>query len=84
MFLPRLVDLSMVNFGKLMIILGVLFFFTGIIVVMFDGRIKWFGNLPLDIKYESDSTRFYAPIGSMILVSLAISILINVFIRLFK
>ncbi len=67
-----------------MIIAGTLLFFTGIIVVILDGRFKWFGNLPLDIKYEGNTTRFYAPIGSMVFISIVISIFINLITRLFK
>ena len=51
--------------------------------IFFSDKIKWFGNLPLDFSYKSDSTRFYAPIGSMILLSVDLSIVANIFYRFF-
>ena len=47
------------------------FGFTGeaFTLVFFSDKIKWLGNLPLDFSYKSDSIRFYASIGSMILLS---------------
>ena len=33
--------------------------------------------MPLDFSYESDSTHFFAPIGSMILLSVILSIIAN-------
>ena len=70
--------------GKVLIISGIVMLTVGVCVVYFSAKIKWFGNLPLDFSYKSDSTRFYAPIGSMILLSAVLSILANLFFRLFK
>ena len=56
----------MPQIGKVLIISGIVMLAVGVCVVYFSDKIKWFGNLPLDFSYKSDSTRFYAPIGSMI------------------
>ncbi len=50
----------------------------------FSDKMKWFGNLHLNFSYKSDSTRFYAPIGSMMLLSAILSIFANIFFRFFK
>jgi len=47
------------------------------------GAFSWFGHLPGDIRYERGPTRVYAPITSMILVSIALTIVVNVVGRWF-
>ena len=74
----------MPQIGKVLIISGIVMLTVGVFLVFFSDKIKWFGNLPLDISYISDTTRFYAPIGSMILLSAILSIIANVFFRIFK
>lgn len=43
--------------------------------------LSWFGNLPGDIRHEGERTTFYFPITSMIIVSVVLSILINLLRR---
>ena len=74
----------MLQIGKVLIIFGIIMLSVGCFLVFFSGKIKWFGNLPLDFSYKSNSTRFYAPIGSMILLSAILSIVANIFYRFFK
>ena len=74
----------MPQIGKVLIISGIVMLTLGCFLVFFGDKIKWFGNLPLNFGYKSDSTRFYAPIGSMILLSAVLSILANIIFRLFK
>ena len=73
----------MPQIGKVLIISGIVILTVGVCVVYFSDKIKWFGNLPLDFN-KSNSTRFYAPIGSMILLSAVLSIVANIFYRFFK
>ena len=74
----------MPQIGKVLIISGIVMLTVGCFLVFFSDKIKWFGNLPLDFRYKSDSTRFYAPIGIMMLLSAILSIIANVFFRFFK
>ena len=74
----------MPQIGKVLIIFGIIMLTVGCFLVLFSDKIKWFGNLPLDFSYKSNSTRFYAPIGSVILLSAILSIVANIFYRLFK
>ena len=74
----------MSQIGKVLIASGIVMLTLGLCLVFFSDKIKWFGNLPLDFSYKSDSARFYAPIGSMILLSAILSIVANVFFRFFK
>ena len=74
----------MPQIGKVLIISGIVMFTVGSFLVFFSDKIKWFGNLPLDFSYKSSSTKFYAPIGSMILLSAILSLVANIFYRMFK
>ncbi|WP_439889288.1 DUF2905 family protein [Pseudomonas sp. MBLB4123] len=43
--------------------------------------LQWFGRLPGDIRIESARGRVFIPLTSMLLVSLALTLLINLFRR---
>lgn len=44
-------------------------------LLVYSGGLNWFGRLPGDIRYESERTGVYVPIVSMLLVSLALSLI---------
>lgn len=44
----------------------------------------WIGHLPGDIRYEGENVRVYVPIGTMIVVSLVLTVLINLAMRLWR
>lgn len=46
------------------------------------GGLAWFGRLPGDIRIESGGTRVYLPITSMILVSVAASVVLAIVRRI--
>ena len=72
------------SISKILIILGILLLTTGIFLNVINSKLSWFGNLPLDFKYEGRNTKVYAPFGSMIMVSLILSFIFNLFQKLFK
>ena len=59
--------------GGIFILLA-LIFLTIIGFSIFSRRLKWFGRLPGDIRYEGRRTRVYAPLASMLLLSLVLSL----------
>lgn len=65
--------------GRLLITLGIAAIVVGLLVRA--GALGWFGNLPGDIRIESDRTRVYLPITSMLIVSVVLSVLLAVFRR---
>ncbi len=71
------------NIGKHLIFLGFLFIFLGIFLSFFN-KTQWFGNTILDYKYSGKNLKFYAPIGSMLLISISITLLINLYNKFFK
>ena len=44
-------------------------------LLAYSGGLNWFGRLPGDIRYEGERTGVYIPIVSMLLVSLALSLI---------
>jgi len=61
--------------GLLLLGLGALLAVAGLVI--YWGGVSWFGRLPGDIRYESESTRVYIPITSMILLSILLTLLLN-------
>lgn len=52
-------------------------------LLIFSGGLNWFGKLPGDIHHEGDRVQVYIPIVSMLLVSLALSLIFYLVRRLF-
>jgi hypothetical protein len=47
-----------------------------------NGMFSWFGRLPGDVRIETDNTRVYFPITSMLIVSVAATALLALLRRL--
>ena len=69
--------------GRLLIILGGLLLAGGVLLVLL-GQIPFFGRLPGDIAVERERFSFFFPLASMLIVSLVLTILINLALRLFR
>ncbi|MCC9166822.1 DUF2905 domain-containing protein [Pontibacter harenae] len=69
--------------GKYIVVAGVVLVLIGLVVWLAGDKFSWFGNLPGDIKVERKNMRFYAPITSMLLLSILLSFLLWLFRRLF-
>lgn len=65
-----------------LIVAGILLAVVGLIVN--TGALSWFGRLPGDIRIERDNVRFYFPVVSMLVVSIALSLLVYLFGRFWK
>lgn len=65
--------------GKYILIVGLFIVLVGILIYFFHDYFKWFGKLPGDIRIEKGNLRFYFPLVTMIIVSLVITILVNIF-----
>jgi len=51
-------------------------------LVALTGALAWFGRLPGDVRITGRNTTIYAPIVSMLLVSLVLSVIIGLVSRL--
>lgn len=68
--------------GRALIVLGVVLVVIGALFVVGD-RIPLLGKLPGDIRIEGDNTTFYFPLTTCILLSVALTLLLNLVGRLF-
>ncbi len=68
--------------GKYLIIIGIIVVVVGMILFFLGNKLSWFGNLPGDIKIKRDNFVFFAPITSMILLSIILSFLFWLFSRI--
>jgi len=67
--------------GKILLLVGLVTVLFGAILVWAPGLLGWFGHLPGDIRIERENGSFYFPVTSMLVVSIVLSILINLFFR---
>jgi len=64
--------------------LGRLLIYTGVILVLIGAfflvvaKVPWFGRLPGDIVYRREGLVIYIPLATMILVSLILTLLLNI------
>jgi len=70
-----------VALGKLLLLVGLVTALFGAILIWAPGLLGWFGHLPGDIRIEREHGSFYFPITSMLIVSIVLSIIINLFFR---
>ena len=69
------------SLGLLIVLLGVAAVVVGLLVG--SGALAWFGRLPGDIRIEWPGVHVFIPFTSMILVSIVLSLLLNLLRRLF-
>jgi hypothetical protein len=67
--------------GLIVVVGGVFIVVVGLLI--YAGALSWFGRLPGDIRYESGNLRVYVPIVSMLLLSVALTLLFTLVRRLF-
>jgi len=65
--------------SRWIILIGLVIVAIGVILHFAPGLLSWFGRLPGDIRVERGDFGFFFPITSMILVSIVLTILINLF-----
>ena len=69
--------------GKILVIGGVGLIVVGLMVVIL-GRFGFIGHLPGDITIQGKNFTVYLPILSFLIISLVLTLLVNLAIRLFK
>jgi hypothetical protein len=67
--------------GRLLIVAGVILVVLGLLLSYAPGLFGWFGHLPGDIRREGEHGTLFIPITSMIVISIVLSIIINLFFR---
>ena len=63
--------------GRALLILGIVLVGVGLVLVMAP-KIPFLGRLPGDIRLERDGLTVFIPLGSMILVSILVSVVASI------
>jgi hypothetical protein len=67
--------------GKLLTSIGVILVAAGLVFSYAPWLIDWFGKLPGDIRIEDEKRFVFIPITSMLVVSIILTLIINLFFR---
>ena len=70
----------MSEIGRFLIIVGGLVVLVGLVLVLVP-RMPWLGQLPGDIVIRRDNFTFHFPIVTSIVVSVVLTLLLNLFFR---
>lgn len=71
------------DIGRLLIGMGVVLIVIGA-VLLFAGKVPWLGRLPGDILIERENVRIFIPIGTMLLLSLVLTVIANLVARFWR
>jgi len=74
-------DLS--SFGKLLVLFAAIIALVGVLLIAL-GNLPLFGKLPGDIVIRRGSSTFFFPIVTCIIVSVVLTILINLVLWIFR
>lgn len=66
----------MIDFGKLLIVLGVVLLVAGVVLVLLGRTNLPIGRLPGDILYRGKNTTFYFPLATSIVLSILLSLIL--------
>jgi hypothetical protein len=69
------------DLGKWIVVAGLVLIFVGGLMWLL-GRIPFFGNLPGDLRIQTQNVSCFIPIVSMIIVSVIATIILNIIIRI--
>ncbi len=75
--------LDLNSMGKTLLLVGVIIILIGG-VFMLAGRLPVLGNLPGDFRIQRGNWGCYIPLATSILISLILTIVLNILARLFK
>ncbi len=73
----------MSDLGRWLVIIGVIIIVIGAIF-MVAGKIPWLGKLPGDIVWRRGDSTLFIPFGTMLLVSIALTVILNIIGRFYK
>jgi hypothetical protein len=73
--------------ARVLISIGLILVAVGVLWLVFPRVLSWFGKLPGDINIQNGNTRVFIPIVSMLLVSVALTAIVNLvawLVRIFR
>ena len=69
------------SMGRWLILIGGGLLVMGLLIVLLS-KLPWAGRLPGDVTIQRDNVTIYAPFGTMILLSVVLTLILNLLIRL--
>jgi hypothetical protein len=63
--------------GLVLLVVGVSIALVGVLLLVAPRAFGWFGHLPGDIRVEREGGSVFVPLGSMVVVSLLLTLLLN-------
>ncbi|MCC6168618.1 MAG: DUF2905 domain-containing protein [Caldilineaceae bacterium] len=73
----------MTDLGRILMLVGGAIFVLGLILLL-AGRVPGLGHLPGDIRIQHGNATFFAPLGTMLLLSIVLTILVNLLARFWR
>ncbi|MFA4903708.1 MAG: DUF2905 domain-containing protein [Desulfobaccales bacterium] len=70
----------MSDLGRILIVIGVLLVMVGAVFLLAP-KLPWLGHLPGDISYKRGNFSFYFPLGTCILISVVLTLIMYLFRR---
>lgn len=70
--------------GKWIMLTGLGIVLIGVVVYFFHDKLHWIGRLPGDIRIEKENFKFYFPITTMIIASVALTVIIRLIYKFFR
>jgi len=67
--------------GKTIMILGLALLIVGAAMTWAPWLLSWFGRLPGDIRIERPSGTVFVPLASMLVLSIVLTVIVNLFFR---
>lgn len=65
--------------GPALVVLGLVV--AGVGLLVWAGGLSWLGRLPGDLRFEGERTRVLVPVTSMIVVSVVLTVVVNLLLR---
>ena len=67
--------------GKMITLIGIALVLIGLAMTYAPWMVNWFGRLPGDIRIQNEKSFVFIPIVSMLVVSVILTLIINLFMR---
>ncbi len=67
--------------ARWLMMLGALLLVVGALLHFAPWSLNWFGKLPGDIRIETGSGKVFIPVTSMLIISVVLTVLVNLFRR---
>ncbi|MEE8636858.1 MAG: DUF2905 family protein [Dehalococcoidia bacterium] len=77
------ISMDFQGIGKILILSGAFLAFLGLLLI-FCQRIPFLGKLPGDIFLHKGGFQFFFPLVTFIIISIVLTIILNLVIRLFR